>query len=96
MTDKLDMYEEGRQARQGFITSQGYMGLSRNITAKDAMKVFLPPVPQDMMQVQRPLPAGNKKWINGWEDAKADEFVTEVMSSLPKIAQFPEEKEDET
>jgi len=72
MTDQ-DMYQQGRQDCQGFIKSQGYMGLSRNILAKDAMKVFLPPVPQDMMQVQRPLPKPYADWVKGWKDAKAEE-----------------------
>ena len=66
-----DDYEEGKSAHRVYHASQAFAGLSRHITAEDAAKLFLPNVPQDMMQVSRPLPKARQEWIRGWKDAEA-------------------------
>ena len=68
-----DMHQQGKQDRIGFVKSQGYGSLSRDISAKDAMKVFLPPIANNLMQLSRPLPKDYQDWVNGWEDQKATE-----------------------
>jgi len=69
MTD----YEAGQQDRKGFVNSQGYAGISRNITAEDATLLFWPPITNDMMQVARPMPKDRKEWVEGWNDEKSEE-----------------------
>lgn len=70
-------YEEGRKARKGYVVSQHYAGLSNNITPDTAMKIFLPPIINDKMEIQRPLPKDRKEWVRGWNDEVAEELNKE-------------------
>jgi len=63
-----DSYEQGRQDRRAFTTSNLYAQFDPDISARDAMRLFMPPVPEDLMQVQRPLPPRWANWCKGWED----------------------------
>ncbi len=75
MVSELTKYEEGRRDRNRFLFSQGFASLSRNITATDAMRLFLPPVKNDMVQMSRPLPKPFQDWVDGWNDCKAEEGI---------------------
>ena len=67
MPDEIDYQEKGRADRQAFLTSPIYAGIERQISSMDAMRIFMPPPPQDMMQMQRPLPGRWAEWKKGWE-----------------------------
>lgn len=66
-------YEEGRQARQNFLKSKGHGGVFRNISGKDAIKLFFPNVRESLMQVSTPLPTDRADWIKGWDDEMRNE-----------------------
>lgn len=46
--------------------------MSRDLPVRDVMRLFLPPVLEDMMQVQRPLPKNYQLWLDGFNAAKED------------------------
>lgn len=66
-------YEAGRLARKGWVKSPVWRQFDPNTPGELAMKLFLPPVPQDLMQVARPLPRSHAEWLRGWNDEKATE-----------------------
>lgn len=69
---KSEHYEAGRQAHHEYYNSQAYSGLSRGISASDAIKLFFPNVEESMMQVSSPLPKKRREWIKGWEDVEQE------------------------
>lgn len=69
MSDDPD-YQAGVEAYSVWITSPMFAQFDRNARAEDVMKWFLPPVPQDMMQMQRPLPPQYAQWLAGFNSAR--------------------------
>lgn len=68
-----EAYLKGKRDRRAFVDSDNYAQYENNIPVADAMKLFMPNVPQDLMQIQRPLPAMWQAWVNGWKDQSAEE-----------------------
>lgn len=58
----------------------------RTVEAKEAMRLFLPPVPQDMVQIQRPLPEPYQAWCRGFERARADVFEWAEQLAADSVA----------
>lgn len=70
MTD--DYYQLGKIAYKAWATSPLLAQFDKHAPAKDVMRLFLPPVPQDMMQVARPMPKEYREWLRGFEDEKRE------------------------
>lgn len=70
----MDEWEQkGYEDRRGFLTSPNFAWLPRDIDIDLAMRIYMPNIPQDLMQVQRPLPAKWKAWQTGWNKAVSEE-----------------------
>lgn len=70
---KPEYYLMGRAAFHAWMNSRHFAQFDRDAPTIDVMRLFLPPVPQDMMQVARPLPKHNQEWLRGFDDARAYE-----------------------
>ena len=69
MCDSYDIsYEGGAAAAHAWNTSRQYMQYGDGLPARSVMAVFLPPVPQDLMQISRPLPNNYQAWVRGFEN----------------------------
>lgn len=62
--------EEGAKAAYSYYYDQAYGPLTRNIKAEDAIKLFLPPVNEMMVQYVAPLPKDRKEWLEGFKEAQ--------------------------
>lgn len=60
-------YEQGRHDYHAWIQSKHFAPLSKDAPSDCVMKLFLPPVPQDLMQMYRPLPKQYLDWLQGFE-----------------------------
>lgn len=80
MSDETVYHRQGREAARGFSNSQAFASLSRFITAKEAIRAFLPPVEEQAVQFYTPLPAPRREWLEGFEKEliiiQAENFVT--------------------
>lgn len=65
--------EGGRQAYLAWSRSKHYAMFPRDLAAEDIMKLFLPAVPQDTIQLQRPLPPNYREWLEGFRAAEAED-----------------------
>ena len=73
LTDK----EEGARAADAYYNGQAYGALTRNIKAEDAIKLFLPPVNEMMVQYVAPLPKDRKDWLAGFKEEQ-----TKILSKV--------------
>jgi len=73
MTTKQEInhFEEGKHAAVAYYASQGFSGLSRNISAEDAAKLFLPNLRESMMTIATPYPKPRQKWLAGFKKGQA-------------------------
>ena len=62
----------GRRARRAFVTSVLYAAYDNALPPEEAMKLFLPPVSESLVQIARPLPQDRQDWIRGWEEERAE------------------------
>ena len=65
-------YFEGVRACQSYYNSQGFAGLSRYVRAEEAIKLFMPPVNEQLIQVSTPLPKPRRDWIKGFKEEQAN------------------------
>jgi len=63
--------ELGIAAAQVYYYSQAYGSLTRHVRAEDAIKLFLPPVTEMMVQYTAPLPQDRKDWLAGFKEEQA-------------------------
>ena len=68
-------YLEGVRAAQSYYRSQGFGGFSRNVRAEDAIKLFLPPVTEALVQYVAPMPKPRKDWIKGFKEEQANILI---------------------
>jgi len=66
-TTQLSFFEQGRECCKGYYTSQAYAGLTRNITAELAIRMYLPPIEESLVQVAMPMPKDRQKWLAGFK-----------------------------
>lgn len=59
-------FEQGQRDRIAWDTSPQFAQFSRATAVRDIMRLFLPPVPEDAMQVSCPLPKPYRDWIRGF------------------------------
>ena len=64
-------YLEGARAAQLYYNSQGYASLTRFIRAEEAIKLFLPPVTEALVQYVTPMPKPRKDWMKGFKEEQA-------------------------
>ena len=64
-------YLEGVRAAQSYYNGQGYQGYTRNVRAEDAIKLFLPPVVEALVQYVTPMPEPRKDWMKGFKEEQA-------------------------
>ena len=67
MTDEINYFEQGQSDCRAYYTSQAYAGLTRNIKAEQAMKLFWPNVEEAQVMISMPLPKSRQKWIAGFK-----------------------------
>ncbi len=68
----MDMYQEGRKAAKAYYTSQGFFGFTRFVKAEDAIRLFLPPVEEALVQISTPLPKKRQAWVKGFKDQQKE------------------------
>jgi hypothetical protein len=73
VSDAIDYYEAGKADYHAWMTSPNLAHLDRATPPNIVIKLFLPPPPQDLIQVSRPLPAKYQEWLRGFQEAKADD-----------------------
>ena len=61
-------YLEGVRAAQSYYRSHVFAGFTRAIRAEDAIKLFLPPVNEMLVQISSPLPKPRRDWIKGFKE----------------------------
>jgi len=71
MSKPNEHYLEGVRSAQVFYHSKYYSGLDRNLRAEDAIKLFLPPVVEFLVQTESPLPKPRKDWLKGYKEEQA-------------------------
>ncbi len=68
---KNEHYLIGVRSAYAYYYSSHYAGFDRNIRAEDAIKLFLPPLAEILMQISIPLPKPRKDWIKGFKKKQA-------------------------
>lgn len=73
MTTKQETnhFEQGKNDAINYYSSQAYSGLTRNIKAEDAMKLFWPAPTESMSQISTPYPKPIQKWLKGFRKGQA-------------------------
>ena len=71
MSKPNEHYLAGVRAAQSYYGSQGFGGFTRNVKAEDAIKLFLPPVVEALVQYVAPMPKPRKDWIKGFKEEQA-------------------------
>lgn len=64
--DSENHFEQGQKACREYYASQAFAGLTRGVKAEEAIKLFLPPVDEQLIQVAMPLPKPRQKWLAGF------------------------------
>ena len=64
-------YLEGVRAAQCYYKGQAFGGFTRNVLAEDAIKLFLPPIAEALVQYVAPMPKPRKDWIKGFKEEQA-------------------------
>ncbi len=67
MTEIIDYYKDGQNAARHYYKSRYPAGYIKNVKAEDAIKIFLPPVNEQLVQIAMPLPKPRQKWIAGFK-----------------------------
>ena len=62
--------QAGAEAWRAFRDSDQFRQFDRDTPAEDAIRLFLPPENEDMMQVSRPLSKARRDWITGFNEAR--------------------------
>jgi len=65
-----DDYLNGVRAAQSYHKAHGY-GYCKNIRAEDAIKMYWPPIEEQMVQYSSPLPKPRQDWIKGFKEEQA-------------------------
>ena len=63
-------YNAGQAAYHAWKTSPHFQQFARTAPVEEVMRLFLPPISQDLVQVSRPLPKDRQEWLQGFNDAK--------------------------
>ena len=71
MSKTNEDYLNGVRAAQNYYNSKMFAGFVRDVQAKDAIRLFLPPVVEYLTQVASPLPKPRKDWIKGFKEEQA-------------------------
>ena len=69
----MNWYECGKHDYRAWVTSKHFAALNHDAHAEDVIRLFLPPIPQDLMQIARPLPHHIQEWLRGFEDEKTNQ-----------------------
>ena len=70
--DTENYFEQGQKQCREYYASQAFAGLTRNIKAEDAIKLFWPPVDEMLIMVSTPLPKPRQKWIAGFKKQQVE------------------------
>lgn len=73
-------YQEGRFAADHYYNAQGFSSYTRQVRAKDAIKLFKPPVNESRMQIVVPLPEEREDWIRGFRERQ-----TEILKEVSNV-----------
>jgi len=66
--------EQGAYDANAFYTWRAYASLPRDIRAEEAIKLFLPPVTETMVQYVAPMPKDRKDWIKGFKQEQIKHY----------------------
>ena len=66
-TDVENFFDQGRQAARNYYKSQAFSGLTRFISPEVAIRLFFPPVDEQLVMIAMPLPKNRQKWIAGFK-----------------------------
>lgn len=74
MTTKpeTNYFDEGKNAAVAYYASPHLAGFTRNVKAKDAIKLFWPTLPVEDIQMEQPLPKPRQKWLAGFRKGQAE------------------------
>jgi hypothetical protein len=61
-------YKAGARAAIAVYESVHYAYIHKPMRGMDAMKLFWPPVEEQLLQIQTPLPLDRQAWIKGFEE----------------------------
>lgn len=64
----LSNKKQGAHACRVYYNSQMYSSLTKYIKADDAIKLFLPPVNEMLIQYAAPLPKDREEWLAGFKE----------------------------
>lgn len=67
MTNISDYFKEGQRAATYYYRVYYPAGYIRDANPELVIKLFLPPVEEQLMQISTPLPKNRKKWISGFK-----------------------------
>lgn len=70
--DSENYFERGKQNCREYFNSQAFAGLTRDIRAEEAIKIFWPPADEQLIQVSMPIPKPRQKWIAGFKKAQKE------------------------
>ena len=78
-------FEQGREDCKKYYESQAFAGLTRNVVPEQAIKLFWPPVEEQLVQMVMPMPKPRQKWIAGFRKEQTEMFAKlEVNQSKEK------------
>jgi len=81
MNAETNYFEEGRKDAIAFYSSECFAGFNRNISAEDAMKLFLPALQESMTQISTPYPKPRQKWLAGFRKGQSDCLFKNSLST---------------
>jgi len=64
---KPEDVQHGRADCAAYYNSYSLSGLVKPIRPDDAMKLFWPPIQENLTQMVTPLPADRQAWLHGWK-----------------------------
>lgn len=59
-------FEQGRRNAREYYGAQAFSGLTRYIEPEVAIRLFLPPEKEELLQIVRPISKHRQKWLAGF------------------------------
>ena len=80
-----DHYLQGVRAAQAIYKSVHYGWITKPMNPRDAMRLFWPPVDEQLVQFQTPLPPDRQAWLKGFEEEQTAIIEEEQTAIIEEI-----------
>lgn len=84
-TDEESWFEQGIEAARNYYSSQAFAGGTDYIAPEVAIKLYLPPENEDLLQVARPMSKQRQKWIAGFRKEQLSILAKGIVEKRTKL-----------